>query len=525
MDGIKRVGPIDNPLNGLFEISEFATYQSFAIDVASGNEAPVAVLMPNPANGCDGCMIWFDASGSYDNDGTIETYEFDFDYDGVDFFADISGSDSRVLSSIYTTGNYTAALRVYDNLGASAMDTVPVNITPIDGLDVEPYVKTYVSDTSFSNIIFTPNGFSPDTGYPIQYGVEAMATGSEYIFAVFYANGISGEGVYLARSGDDGATWGNYNFVHAMTTGAAYCGAAIYVVDTEVFIAIGEKNPRNLVITYNGNNGEGSFTEHQISSSVSECSISVAVDPSDTENIYVCAANNILNHFEQISVFVSNNGLSGPYTEHQIVTPLRGLFQTQAYTGEMKVAPDRDVYLFIAGNRMLALHKSDNFGAVFNEIYAVPELGWNNRPRDADCCFDPSNPDLIHWVFMHRTQTGPSSFNYWHEYRRSIDGGVTWGVIDNNLHDSNLGYTNCAVCTDAEGNVYIVYTDDSTGNGEVYGRFSDDQGLTLGTVIQISDDPNNDGHVEITPTTNGCDVVIGWLEDRDGTPRVVSRRG
>ncbi len=34
MDGIKRVEPLENPLNGLFDIAEFATYQTFSIDVA-----------------------------------------------------------------------------------------------------------------------------------------------------------------------------------------------------------------------------------------------------------------------------------------------------------------------------------------------------------------------------------------------------------------------------------------------------------------------------------------------------------
>jgi len=34
MDGIERVDPLDNPLEGLFDIAEFATYQTFTIDVA-----------------------------------------------------------------------------------------------------------------------------------------------------------------------------------------------------------------------------------------------------------------------------------------------------------------------------------------------------------------------------------------------------------------------------------------------------------------------------------------------------------
>jgi len=46
MDGIKRVGPIENPLTGLFDIAEFATYQVFDVIV---QEPPgfIEVLIPN----------------------------------------------------------------------------------------------------------------------------------------------------------------------------------------------------------------------------------------------------------------------------------------------------------------------------------------------------------------------------------------------------------------------------------------------------------------------------------------------
>jgi hypothetical protein len=49
MDGIKRVGPIDNPLTGLFAIDEFATYQVFNIDVSTG--VVFEVLSIDPSSG------------------------------------------------------------------------------------------------------------------------------------------------------------------------------------------------------------------------------------------------------------------------------------------------------------------------------------------------------------------------------------------------------------------------------------------------------------------------------------------
>ncbi|MBU1024353.1 PQQ-binding-like beta-propeller repeat protein, partial [bacterium] len=48
MDGIKRVSPIENPLEGLFNISEFATYQTFSIEVAFVCDPPVPTGISQP---------------------------------------------------------------------------------------------------------------------------------------------------------------------------------------------------------------------------------------------------------------------------------------------------------------------------------------------------------------------------------------------------------------------------------------------------------------------------------------------
>ena len=86
MDGIKRVEPGQIPTSGLFAIDEFATYQTFNIDVAIQNEEPIcdlAVVTAIPANGWDiGTPVEFDASGSSDPDGDSLSYKWDFDGDG-----------------------------------------------------------------------------------------------------------------------------------------------------------------------------------------------------------------------------------------------------------------------------------------------------------------------------------------------------------------------------------------------------------------------------------------------------------
>ena len=528
-DGIKRVDPGTSPMTGLFDITEFATYQVFNIFVANANEDPVAILSPDPANGCDNASIWFNGSASYDPDGTIVLYEFDFNLPGgnpLNFSADISGIESQVQSPTYLTGTYTAALRVQDDLGATNIDTVTVNIAPIDGFDVTPYNKNYVTDPSFSNIIFTPNAFQPRLWNNLlrPLGMEAMATGSQYIYAIFYATGSGGNGLYFARSGDDGETWGDYQMIHPFATADDYKGAAICAVGSEVYITTLVSDPPKYYFLYNANHGEGIFSERLIldtppdQPSIGEPSI--AVDPQNTNNIYACYAYYQYTYYiisERAYVLTSNTGPSGTFT---LSAPLysywNGNYYEQVWTTECKVAPDGDVYVIQVSNPYIHTHKSIDHGAAWNKI---SDQYVNVFLRHADYCFDPDNPETIYLLVNQR-------YYNTYQYYRTTNGGASWTTMSSNFQVGlDTAYSNAAICTDSAGNVYAVFTDVTPGNADVYGRYSSNDGTTFSAPFQISNHPGNDAEVEIIPTTNGCNVVIGWLEDRDGTPRVVSRKG
>ncbi len=133
MDGIKRVDPIENPLMGLFDITEFATYAIFEIPVETDNEPPVAILIPtpDPATIPLNFTVDFDGTTSYDTDGAITLYEFDFDWDSdpANFTADESNDTGLATSLPYTVmGTFTAGLRVTDNHSAVGYDSVEINV-------------------------------------------------------------------------------------------------------------------------------------------------------------------------------------------------------------------------------------------------------------------------------------------------------------------------------------------------------------------------------------------------------------
>ena len=142
MDGIERVGPIENPLNGLFAIDEFATYTTFEISVETSNLPPLVELLSE----CEtvysgGWTVLSVGPGTMDQDGNnLVLYEFDFDYDGVTFDVDATNTTGESVTTnpyINDTADpviITCALRVTDDgiPPASGIGTVEIEIAPVN---------------------------------------------------------------------------------------------------------------------------------------------------------------------------------------------------------------------------------------------------------------------------------------------------------------------------------------------------------------------------------------------------------
>ncbi|WP_022663787.1 PKD domain-containing protein [Desulfospira joergensenii] len=110
------------------------------------NQAPVVVITATPLDGTAPLEVIFDGSGSWDYDGTIVSYEWDFG-DGT------FGSGPSLTYEYETAGTYKVILTVTDDLGASRSDSV--NITVTSGLES----SIHVSDISME-IIWVRKKFS-----------------------------------------------------------------------------------------------------------------------------------------------------------------------------------------------------------------------------------------------------------------------------------------------------------------------------------------------------------------------------
>jgi hypothetical protein len=94
---------------------------------------PVAVIDANPTKGYSPLTVNFDGSNSYDTDGNIVSYEWDFTNDGS---IDATGvTTSHVYSEINT---YVASLKVTDNQGKTDTATVSISVvTSIGDFDID----------------------------------------------------------------------------------------------------------------------------------------------------------------------------------------------------------------------------------------------------------------------------------------------------------------------------------------------------------------------------------------------------
>jgi len=162
MDGIRSVDPIANPLSGLFAISEFATYQVFEIWVEPSQPHPVCDFHAiSPTTVYSGGVVYFDATASYDPNGIIVSYLWDFDDDRNFGDSFDEGTPSRPGKRYITPGIYDVSLRLIDNESGwsecteervTVSSNIPPNCSFINttGLEIyEGYTVTF--DASASN--------------------------------------------------------------------------------------------------------------------------------------------------------------------------------------------------------------------------------------------------------------------------------------------------------------------------------------------------------------------------------------
>ena len=131
------------------------------------NEAPYAVLSANPSTVPVDVNTILDGSDSYDSDGTIEKWEWDFTNDGYyDYYETPSycpdgNCDGNTPHAYLSSGTYTVKLRVTDNQSAWRTDTCTVTVQGVHNVTTDAWyttIQTAIDDANDEDDIIVHQG-------------------------------------------------------------------------------------------------------------------------------------------------------------------------------------------------------------------------------------------------------------------------------------------------------------------------------------------------------------------------------
>ncbi len=121
-----------------------STQQIITVNPAGSNKPPVSKFVYYPSSPFPGGKITFDGSSSYDDDGLIELYKWDWDSNGV---YEEDYTTPTATHTWYEEGEYTVTLGVQDNNGTTNTFTKVVNVGEATaGLEISAPEKITISD-------------------------------------------------------------------------------------------------------------------------------------------------------------------------------------------------------------------------------------------------------------------------------------------------------------------------------------------------------------------------------------------
>jgi hypothetical protein len=101
-------------------------------------------------------------------------------------------------------------------------------------------------------------------------------------------------------------------------------------------------------------------------------------------------------------------------------------------------------------------------------------------------------------------------------YKGSSDGGTTWGA-DTRLTNSIGTSTSPSVAADGQ-YVYAAWQDNRDGNAEIYFKSSSNSGTSWGTDTRLTNDIANSNAAAVAAA--GSDIHVVWNENRDGNTEI-----
>ncbi len=105
-------------------------------------------------------------------------------------------------------------------------------------------------------------------------------------------------------------------------------------------------------------------------------------------------------------------------------------------------------------------------------------------------------------------------------YKRSVDGGVTWDA-DKRLTTNTSDSWNPSIAVNGQV-IHVVWEDERQGNSEIYYKGSTDGGVTWGADTRLTNNPADSWNPSVS--VSGPVVHVVWYDDRDGNWEIYYKR-
>jgi len=153
-------------------------------------------------------------------------------------------------------------------------------------------------------------------------------------------------------------------------------------------------------------------------------------------------------------------------------------------------------------------------------LIIYPSVAFAQWQPDVRLTNDPAVSNVVYgnaWAIkaigntLHVTWCDTRNGNYEIYYKRSSDGGISWGTDTRLTNNDSLSGTPAVAISGSV--VHIIWADTRDGDAEIYYKRSTDGGISWGPDTRLTNAAGNSIHASIS--TSGLDVHVVWQDDRD----------